>query len=169
MPHKLITDKVNIELLPEIQLTNAKAELSKNRGMYFWFDKETHEIVYIGIAVGVGGLRTRVALQHLNPNYLECRTKKHTAKDEFQIRHAIERVSTKDGSVKRGIDKSAFRKSIARKLKMKPGNDTVNYIHEHLYLKVYESEDVPVIKALEINLIGEYQPLFNTAHKSKSV
>lgn len=149
--------------LQRIEPGNAKKELlPKKRGMYFWFDKKNDKVVYIGIAVGKKGLRGRIVSQHLRPEYLEYRPEKQSKKlDCFQI------VNPFNKGNKKGIDKSAFRKSIGRKLKIKPGIDTCSYIVDNLYLRVFESEKIEYIKALEKELIQEHQPKFNTQHKKK--
>jgi len=154
--------------LSKIEPRHANTAISKSRGIYFWFDKENDQLVYIGIAVGMGGLKKRIVSQHLNPKYLEYRTEKHTSKDKFQLEYAIESLSKKGGNIRKGIDKSAFRKSIGRKLLLKAGNETVNYILDNLYLKINKSEDIDDIKAIEKELIGIYQPKFNTTYKSKN-
>jgi|TARA_B100000315_G_C14351682_1_gene484306 hypothetical protein len=159
---------MEIESLNSIEPSDAKYVISKNRGIYFWFDRKTDSLVYIGIAVGVGGLRRRIVSQHLNPKYLEYRTIKHTEKDHFQLSNAVKRLSKDNKTVRKGIDKSAFRKSIGRMLKLKPGNETVEYIVNNLYVKTHESEDITAIKLLEEKLISEYQPKFNTTHKHKN-
>lgn len=152
------TRKVELEKINEL--------LSNKRGIYFWFDKVDDSLVYIGIAVGVGGLKKRIARQHLNPKYLEYRDEKHTSKDEYQLKYAIPRLSRKTGETKIGIDKSAFRKSIGRMLSLKPGNETVNYIQLNLRLEVFESEDIVMVKNMEKSLIAKFQPKFNSAYKN---
>ena len=151
------TRKVELEKINEL--------LSNKRGIYFWFNKADNSLVYIGIAVGVGGLKKRIAQQHLNPKYLEYRDEKHTSKDEYQLKYAIPRLSRKNGGTKLGIDKSAFRKSIGRMLSLKPGNETVNYIQLKLRLEVFESEDIVMVKNIEKSLISTCQPKFNSANK----
>lgn len=152
------TRKVDLDKISDL--------LTKKRGIYFWIDRSDNTLVYIGIAVGVGGLKKRVAQQHLSAKYLEYRSEKHTSKDEFQLKFAILRVSKKTGETKYGIDKSAFRKSIGRMLQLKPGDETVNYIKNNLMLEVFESEDVEFIKSMEKHLIAKNQPKFNSAHKN---
>lgn len=150
-------------LLP-INPYEAKNIINNKTGIYFWFDNKTEKIVYIGIATGKSGLRGRIVSQHLNPRYLEYRSNKHTSKDTFQLAHAIKKISDNNGSVRHGIDKSAFRKSIGRILSIKPGDGTVNYINNNLHLRVYESANIELIKKLEIELIKSHKPVFNTAH-----
>ena len=150
----------------KIELANVNNLLSSKRGIYFWFDRSDNSIVYIGIAVGVGGLKKRIAQQHLKPKYLEYRAEKHTSKDEYQLKYAISRLSKNTGETKFGVDKSSFRKSIGRSLSLKPGDETVNYIKSNLMLEIFESEDIDVIKSMEKHLIIEYQPKFNNAYKN---
>ena len=119
---------MELSLLPTLEPTQATTALSNKKGIYFWFSKETDRLVYIGIALGVGGLKRRIVSQHLNPAYLEYRPEKHTTKDKFQSEHSINRKSKDGKTTQCGIDKSAFRKSIGRKLELKPGIDTVQYL-----------------------------------------
>ena len=158
---------MDITSLPIINLSAASIILTNKKGIYFWLTKETDRIVYIGVALGVGGLRRRIINQHLNPSYIEYRLQKHTEKDNFQLEHAIHRVSKDTKHIQYGIDKSSFRKSLGRKLKLKPGQYTVNYIIENLYLKVFESEVIDELKTCEVELIQKYAPEFNTSHKKK--
>jgi hypothetical protein len=155
----------SIQLLNRIEVASVANVLTCARGIYFWFNKKTDQLVYIGIAVGEGGLRKRIAQQHLNPSYLEYRSQKHSHKDSFQLGHKVSRLG-KDDLVRYGIDKSAFRKSIGRKYSIKPGQDTVNFIVNNLYLRICESEDVNSIKLVEKKLIKMLRPELNTAHNS---
>jgi hypothetical protein len=150
----------------KIDLNKVTDSLTNKRGIYFWIDKNDNTLVYIGIAVGAGGLKKRVVQQHLCCKYLEYRSEKHTLKDEFQLKFAIPIVSKKTEETKYGIDKSAFRKSIGRMLQLKPGEETVSYIKTNLMLEVFESEDVEFIKSMEKHLIVKYQPKLNSAHKN---
>ena len=106
----------------------------------------------------------RICNQHLNPNYLEFRDSKHNTRDEFQLANAIPKLSNKN-ILKKGIDKSSFRKSIGRNLKLKPGEETCDYIYKNLKLKVFESSNIKMIKELERELITKLSPLFNTTFK----
>jgi hypothetical protein len=154
---------MEFQLLTKIEPDQAKSYLSSKKGIYFWFTKNSDTLVYIGVALGSGGLKKRIISQHLNEKYLEYRQKKHTEKDKFQLQYACKKTS-KDGIIHLGIDKSSFRKSIGRKLELKPGCDTVQYILCNLYLKFFESEDISTIKELEVSLIKKHTPLFNTSH-----
>ena len=151
-------------LLKPINLGLCKNELPTNKGIYFWFNKFSGECVYIGIACNKNGLKSRIYSQHLNPNYLEFRPTKHSRSDEFQLKYAVLKKSA-NGSISKGIDKSSFRKSIGRKLCLKPSQETCNYILNNLILKVYEVEDEASLKAMEKEMIKKYQPIFNTSLK----
>ena len=146
-----------------INLEFAKNEISKKTGIYIWLDSKEN-IVYIGIACGQNGLHHRICNQHLNPNYLEFRESKHNARDEFQLANAILKLSNKN-IIRKGIDKSSFRKSIGRNLRLKPGEETCDYIYKNLKLKVFESNNIKMIKGLERELIVKLSPLFNTTYK----
>jgi len=102
-----------------------KELLPTDIGIYAWIDKRTMNVVYVGTALGRRGLRQRIWYQHLNPNYLETRKEKFARADFFQLEHPI----YKDGRV--ALDKSSFRKSIARRYLLRSGMETVNYIKEH--------------------------------------
>ena len=153
------------ENLREIDLKNHQNELPVQKGIYFWFDKNSMECVYIGIACSKTGLKGRISRQHLNPKYLESREHKHATHDHFQLKHAIIRLSS-NGLMKKCIDKSTFRKSIGRSLELKPGDETCSYILANLNLKVHESSNVDYLKSLEKELIKKLQPRFNTSLKS---
>lgn len=93
----------------KVDLNKVSDSLTSKRGIYFWFDKNDNTLVYIGIAVGAGGLKKRVVQQHLSFKYLEYRSEKHTSKDEFQLKFAIPRASKKTGETKYGIGFSLLR------------------------------------------------------------
>ena len=142
---------------------NVKNEVLASKGIYLW-TTQNDEIVYIGIALGKNGLRHRICSQHWNPEYIEFRETMHNSKDAFQLEHAIVKTR-RNNQIKKGIDKSSFRKSIGRKLSIEPGIGTCNYIFENLKLKVFTHEDAVFVKELEKNLIASIQPVFNSTHK----
>lgn len=150
--------------LKTINLKEHQEQLTAKKGIYFWFDVSTGECVYIGIACNKNGLKGRISRQHLNPKYLEFREHKHTSYDEFQLSHPVIKVSS-GGIEKRGIDKSSFRKSIGRKLKLYPGDETCSYILNNLTLRVHEDENEEYLKNLEREMIKKHQPKFNTSLK----
>ncbi len=153
---------MEIMKLKRIEPKNAKLYIKSKIGMYFWFDKKDDSIVYIGIALGKKGLRGRIVSQHLRPGYLEYRPERQSEKkDFFQMNDPFIKGN------KKGIDKSAFRKSIGRNNKLKPGEETVLYIVDNLYLRVFEFEDKEEIKRMEKKYIEKYQPIFNTTYKRK--
>ena len=156
---------IDISALGVVEPLFAKELVPKSRGIYFWIDRSSGNIVYIGIAVGVNGLYHRVVRQHLNPQYIEYRPEKQTSLDFFQLEFPVQKIVK--GELKDGIDKSAFRKNIGRKLSIKPGTEVVNFIHNNLYLKFYVSHDIKEIKNLEKELIKKYQPCFNVAFNKK--
>jgi len=154
---------INFNRLPKINPNSAKEIIPKTTGIYFWFDKISEELVYIGIGAGSKGLYNRIVRQHLNPKYIEYRSEKHSSKDFYQLSCPV-RKEVK-GEMKNGIDQSAFRKNIGRALKIKPGDGTVGYIMSNLYLKYIEIENIGELKEVEKELIAEYKPLFNNSHK----
>ena len=158
--------------LDPFQLTrhtpSEQLDVTNKRGIYFWFDRESKDLVYIGIAVGKLGLKGRIINQHLNPNYLEYRDSKQSSKDQFQLSHAKCRISKESGEKQKGIDKSSFRKSIGRNMQIAPGESTVHFIKEHLLVSIYYCEDINAVKNLEKELINIHQPKFNTSHKKQN-
>jgi len=144
---------------------NLKLIVPKNKGIYFWLENDTDEILYIGTGSGdKGGLYARIIGQHLRATYIEFRAKvHHNVKDVFQLKHPI--IRDRDGSP--GIDQSAFRKNIGRTFNIKPGEGTVRYIKDNLYLKFFEIEDKEELMILEKQLIFKYKPILNISHKYK--
>ena len=54
---------------------NIKLIVTKNKGIYFWYENATDNIFYIGTGSGETGLYRRIVLQHLNPKQIEYRAK----------------------------------------------------------------------------------------------
>lgn len=50
-------DFIELENLARIHPTDAKLTLSNKRGIYFWYTNNTDALVYIGVALGAGGLK----------------------------------------------------------------------------------------------------------------
>lgn len=146
---------------------NLKQIIPKNKGIYFWFENDTDEILYIGTGSGdKGGLYARIIGQHLRPKYIEYRAKvHHKEKDAFQLKHAI--IRERDGAP--GIDQSVFRRGIGRKFNIKPGGGTVDYIKENLYLKFHEVDDKEELMILEKQLILKHSPLLNDKHNKYKI
>lgn len=156
---------MELEKLKKVEPRDVKEKVPKNTGIYFWFENKTDKLVYIGTGTGMNGLYNRIVRQHLNPKYIEFRESKHSSKDYFQLQHPV--MKEVKGVLKAGIDQSAFRKNIGRTYKIKPGEGTVNYIIENLYLKFFESEDTEVLKKMEKDLIKKFNPKLNISHKYK--
>jgi len=156
---------INIEKLEIINPNEAREKVPKNTGIYFWFEKNNDELIYIGTGSGRYGLYNRIVRQHLNPKYIEFRSEKHSSKDFFQLKFPIKKMVK--GELKSGIDQSAFRKNIGRKLQVKPGDGTVNYILNNFYLKYQEVSEIEKLKLLEKELIRRFKPEFNISHKYK--
>mgnify|MGYP001047697438 CR=1 FL=1 len=158
---------INISKLTKVDPkdSNLKVIVPKEKGIYFWCDKVSDEIKYIGTGSGVNGLYNRIIRQHLNPKYIEYRSEKHSQKDAFQLQHPI--MKKVKGVLKAGIDQSAFRKNVGRTFNIKPGEGTVNYIKENYYLKYLEMESKQELIALEKELINMHQPKLNISHKYK--
>jgi hypothetical protein len=160
--YEIIRSKnTDVSSLSKIAIDKIEDILTSDHGIYFWCDKVTNEVVYIGIATGRGGLQHRILEQHLNPSYIEYRADKHSEKkDKYQLKNPFVENLT-NGRVRKGIDKSSFRKSIGRKISINPGEDTVKYIKENFYLKVLTSADDDYIKELEKIMVGHLKPKFN--------
>jgi hypothetical protein len=139
VPETLIADAERIwgllqsaERIPgrKVSASNVPAE----RGIYAWYS-QTGEPVYIGKATGSKGIRYRVMKQHLNPKYLEKRSEKFTQDDAYQC----EVSPTLHGRV--CVDQSAFRKNVARAHRLKPGQESVNYLRDNFELAWVELPD----------------------------
>lgn len=78
------------------QLVNAErnavgeVNVPKDIGIYLWWSKKDSQIVYIGQALGRGGLYQRIIQQHLNERYR-----------------------------RKGVEKSAFRRNVAEEYNLK--------------------------------------------------
>ncbi len=162
------TDFLNKILIKSktINYQDLKNSVPKEKGIYFWTKRK--KLDYIGIALNKNGLYGRIVLQHLNKKYLEYRETKHTLKDKFQLSHSINRKS-KDGLIiKKGIDKSTFRKKIGRRYNLKPGSETVSYIKNKGTIKIYELKNIKEenINLIESILISFFKPNFNDSKKN---
>ena len=157
---------IDIDKLTTLDPSNPKIKdlIPKKIGIYFWLDKRTSELMYIGTGSGVKGLYNRIIGQHLNPKYIEYRVKVHNQeKDAFQLENPV--IRKRDGAP--GIDQSAFRKNIGRTFEIKPGIHTVNYIKDNLILKYKLIEDKEELMIIEKRLILELKPKLNISHKYK--
>lgn len=156
---------INLDSLEKINPAEGLKNIPKKTGIYFWFKNDTHELVYIGTGSGKNGLYNRIVRQHLNPKYIEFREEKHSSKDFFQLQNPIMKVVK--GELKPGIDQSVFRRNIGRNFNIKPGEGTVNFIRENLYLKYFEVTDIYELRELEKKMIEKYDPKLNINHKYK--
>ncbi len=132
-------------------------DIPTQKGIYAYLDIHQQSIKYVGSAVGKNGLRGRIWSQHLNPIYLESRLKCFTKKDSGQLSKKIIR----NGKVV--IEKSAFRKNIARKFDLAPGESCLKYLKENFLLVflALENKSVTEIKLTEKNMILSESPEFN--------
>ena len=163
---------MNITQLLDALSSQTKADASdlvpssvpNKAGLYVWYSTLTGEPVYVGSAVGVGGLRRRICQQHLNPRYLERRASKFTSKDWFQLENPI----LPNGVV--AIDKSAFRKNLARSHGLKAGQESVDYIKANFCLAfvVLLSYEPHRIKKLEAATIRTLGPTYNLRGQVRS-
>jgi excinuclease UvrABC nuclease subunit len=143
---------------------HAPSKLNKNnvppkKGLYAWFTKRGDRLVYIGKATGKKGLRQRIINQHLNPGYLETIVSKHTSKDQFQLDNPI----YKNGII--GIDKSAFRKNVARARRLKAGKKSVSYLKRAFNVSFIVTNRLSSdeIRELEKKLIKALSPEYNVS------
>jgi hypothetical protein len=152
---------MNLENFIHFKDLHSSRGIPKSKGVYVWIDSKTNQVVYIGSATGKLGLYGRIHAQHLNPNYVETRPTVHSqVLDKFQLAYPVQKVGI-DGSLKKGIDKSVFRRAIGRLYSMKPGKPTVDHIlnNYHLFYKIVENK-VEALR-LESILISENLPTLN--------
>jgi hypothetical protein len=126
--------------------------IPKSTGLYAWFTKDAEKIVYIGVAQGKNGLHQRIIKQHLNPKYLETRESKFKEKDQFQVVKG-----------RKAIDKSAFRKNVARRHSLVPGQESVEFIRKHFLLSfiVFRDDNKTDLRGLESKVIEMAEPIYN--------
>jgi|GEM_PF-3227078 len=133
-----------------------RVDIPIEKGIYCYLNQVATSIEYVGSAVGLKGLRGRIWSQHLNPNYLENRSEKFSTKDKGQIQKNV---------IKRGklvIEKSAFRKNVARQHDLTPGEPSVDFIKEN-FLLVYFAVNLEKEKIHEIEkrMIRDLNPKYN--------
>ena len=133
----------------------------KEPGVYAWF--RNYEVVYIGSSTaGRYGLYQRIVKQHLEPTYLEPRESVWTEKDQYQIDNPV-----LDKKGRHAIDKSAFRKTVARKHQLLAGDESVTFLKSHFNLSCLALPNAgkPLIHAIEKALTRKFDPIYNTSNK----
>jgi hypothetical protein len=132
-------------------------DVPTDRGVYIWYTLDQSSPAYIGKATGKTGLRGRVLRQHLNANYLETRASKITPKDQSQLSHGI----FLNG--KPAIEKSAFRKHLARSHDLAPGEPTVEFIKANFSVQLIPLPGLTddEIRFVENKLVQALRPKLN--------
>lgn len=132
--------------------------IPKSAGIYCFYVNSDGSPYYIGSATGKNGLKGRLLDQHLNPKYLETRASVFTSFDKSQIHKGIMR----NGKIV--VEKSTFRKKIARLHDLAPGESVVEFIRSHYSLSFIQmpNADKAEILKLEKDLIFHYQPILNS-------
>lgn len=132
-------------------------DVPTDRGVYIWYTLDQSSPAYIGKATGKTGLRGRVLRQHLNANYLETRVSKITSKDQSQLSHRI----LLNG--KPAIEKSVFRKHLARSHDLPPGKATVEFIEANFRVQLIPLPDLTndEIRIVEDKLVQVLGPKLN--------
>jgi hypothetical protein len=113
-------------------------------------------VIYIGTATGVGGLRNRIG-HHLSPRYLESRSEELRPEDQFQLSCGV----LLNG--RPAVDKSVFRRSLGRSLKLSPGEGTVDHIRQNLSVGwvTFSPKDAGTVLGLWDALIKLQRPRLN--------
>jgi hypothetical protein len=129
----------------------------KTKGVYIWYMNRQSTPAYIGKATSKTGLRGRVLRQHLNPKYLENRAEKMTSKDDRQLAHG----TLSNGKV--AIEKSVFRKHLARLYDLPPGKCSVDFIHQNFSVLLIPLPGLSSqeIRNLEDSLVKVLNPKLN--------
>ena len=132
-------------------------DVPTERGVYIWYALDQSVPAYIGKAAGKTGLRGRVLRQHLNAKYLETRASKFTSRDENQLSHQI----LLNG--KPAIEKSVFRKHLARSHDLAPGQATVEFIEANFRVQLIPLPDLTdnEIRTVEDKLVQALSPKLN--------
>ena len=135
--------------------------IPKEKGLYAYYQKNNGVIEYIGSATGQNGLRGRVWGQHLNPKYLEPRTEKFTKIDQKQV----EKATIHNGKIV--IEKSAFRKNLARKHNLAPGFECLEFLKDNFLISIIPltNRTKGEIRAMEKYLIKVTSPKYNLKFK----
>ena len=109
-----------------------KVDVPKKIGVYLWRSKKDNNIVYIGQALGRGGLNQRIIKQHLNPRYYG-----------------------------KGKEKSRFRKAVADEEKIER-DKIVPFIKDNYTLSFIELPkiDKRLADFVEKSLQFEYEPKY---------
>ena len=141
-----------------------------HRGIYVW-SKGNSEVFYIGTATGKYGLKGRLG-DHLRPTHLEARKSKHQPEDSFQLKCGIFVTCSRTGARKPAVDKSVFRRSLGRKLRLAPGVKTVGFIRSKLEVAWFtfppKSTRKDILK-YEAELIRMLKPKLNRAGNAGSL
>lgn len=159
-----ITELEKDLMLPPGMILETPDMITTEKGIYAFTDKLwPNFFVYVGCATGEGGLYQRIVEQHLNPSYLETRAEKHiVGKDDYQMEEGNHAII----NGKPAIDKSSFRKNLARKERLKV-SETVDYILHHFMLQYLPLPDYTDDELYEIEkaIIAESKPIYNIIHQ----
>ena len=148
---EMIKDTIRIDLS-----LDPRPEIPRTRGVYcFW--TPDGDAAYVGKAAGKNGLRGRILLQHLNPVYLEPREKVWSRNDQAQAAKNVMRNG------KTVIEKSMFRKHLARRHDLAPGTECLSYLLNKFFVSYVEMPDATgaEIKNAETLLIRDLKPSYN--------
>jgi len=142
----------------------AVGQVTDEQGIYIWYKADESSPVYIGKATGKAGLRGRVIRQHLNAKYLETRESKITSKDQGQLSHGV----SLNG--KPAIEKSVFRKHLARSHGLSPGKCAVDFIQANFRILLIPLPNLSAdqIRIVEDKLVGSLRPKFNVVGNKSS-
>lgn len=134
-----------------------RTDIPIDKGIYVYFNKSDKTIGYIGRAIGQKGLRGRIWNQHLSPTYLEPRESKFSHKDTLQIAKEVYH----NGKIV--IEKSAFRKNLARKHDLRPGEECLYYLKNTFDIALIPLPNMTGndICNLEKKLIASLSPFYN--------
>lgn len=134
-----------------------RQDIPKEKGIYGYFNKDSQDLEYIGSAVSCEGLRGRIWSQHLNVKYLENREDRFSKKDKKQIEKEVK----KNGKIV--IEKSAFRKNLARKHDLIPGEPCLQFLKENFDIVIMSLGELSKEKIHEIEkkIIIEHTPRYN--------
>jgi hypothetical protein len=145
---------------PRIAPSNTEI-VPRKPGVYAWFREGV--VAYVGSSTaGSSGLYQRIVLQHLKPTYLEPRESIWTERDQYQIDNPM-----LDRKGRHAIDKSAFRKSVARTHRLLAGEESVEYLKKHFTFSCMSLPNAgkTLIHAIEKALTRKYNPQYNTSNK----
>lgn len=121
---QLTIPPLDLDKFEKYDPAQVRDKITKDPGLFIWFDRASGRPVYIDITNSRDGLHGLVIRQNLSPSYVESRP------DRIKNAHAV--GNSKDG--RPVVEKSYFRKIVSEKYSLKPGSDCVEFIQKNFLI-----------------------------------